>query len=1374
MDSEGASAIFREPDVSAHGFTNKQSGPNIKWMRSLGPFFMRYSTACSCLILSMLFLLSFGANGDISIGAPAPEKGPPADVLILHDSLPGSLPPGVIDGNNILDLLGHFGLKGTLASIEDYRPGDLNRYRFVIVLSVDTRKVEYPSFLIANIRNTRLPVFWIGNHFPDLISDPQFAAQIGFKPSGRSIPQDFKTVQYKGISLIKGDPHTYSIEISDSSRATVVATAQNAGGMSVPYLLRSGDFWYCADSPFGFAEEGDRYLVFCDVLHDFFKMPHQEERQALLRLEDISAEEDPAVLRKYADFLYDRKIPFQISLVPIFVDPVEKVELYLSDRPEFAKAIRYMVSKGGVVVMHGVTHQFRGKSTDDYEFWDEFSDRPVPNDSRALVEKKLRLALEECFKNGIYPLTWETPHYAASQLDYRVFSEYFNSAYDRNLSIDRAESGHYFPYTTTDRFGRFIIPESLGYIPLEMPDPAVLVANGARLKAVRDGVASFFFHPFLDIKYLEDCVDGIEGLGYRFISITDYDLRVQMDARLAQTFTESVQLPMKGLYLHRFLLDENGGRFSESYSQKLQTGIIRDPGIVPPDRVLVMEGVSEITAQTEPEQPGLWSEARSWIQSKFEPKIPGAINLTQPQVSILWENTLVRGDWNNQASYASAFSAFGFKVSNIGWKNYSKGSVPSGTILVVPLAIATKLSEKQMQSIEEFVRDGGCLVLDGPSRLSELLGIKNENRSIRVRQAKDLLYGSQQLTWNPPANVVRFSTRNPIAVYAEDKESALPLVVLSRRGQGRLLYLGASLDPITTLGYARFPYFIHYVLKGFGLKLPLQRGQIELYFDPGLANRQSVDIERLAAQWRKLGVRAIYAAAYHFWPSWSYDYGRLVDVCHKNGILVYAWLELPHVSVKFWGDHPNWRAKTATGADGLVGWRYHMDLDIPECQDAVFDFVEDLLKRYPWDGVNIAELNYDTNNGPEDPAKYLPMGATTRNAFKALGGFDPIELFAPESAHYWKQNSGALKKFNDYRTQRVMVWHRSLLERIAPLAQEKDMEIIVTMLDSLHSSIVTRDTGVDSRRIVSLMDQFPFTLQVEDPSHFWAESPDRYKGFTNTYLKLVRDPKRLMFDINIVADRDIRYSHSPAPLAVGSELARMLIEASAASGRAGLYSEGTIPFEDLQTLGNVLSHDASVQHRWNSWVTESKNSVLLATPGRWQDFKVDNILWPGWGENEVLVPGGKHSITAAERKFSMFDASILDIRLVRFTGNLDTLTRTKQGFQFAYDSNTRNLALFNKEPFGVLLDGQPFPDQILGHAGLWSLRLPRGRHSVDVLADSAAMVILDKASLYGSTLIVVFGAVACGLMLLIYFSILGRRAIGRAVGGKAQPSSSEQ
>jgi hypothetical protein len=358
-----------------------------------------------------------------------------------------------------------------------------------------------------------------------------------------------------------------------------------------------------------------------------------------------------------------------------------------------------------------------------------------------------------------------------------------------------------------------------------------------------------------------------------------------------------------------------------------------------------------------------------------------------------------------------------------------------------------------------------------------------------------------------------------------------------------------------------------------------------------------------------------------------------------------------------------------------------------------------------------------------------------------------------------------LKKFDDYRAQRVLTWHRTLLERISPIAQSKDMEIIVTMMDSLHSPTVMRDTGVDSHLIVSLMDQFPITLQVEDPAHYWAQRPDRYKEFTKTYLKLVRDRKRLMFDINIV-DRDIRYSHSPSERPIGIELARMLIEASEASGRAGVYSEYTLPQEDLQTLSNVLAHDATLENRGNSWVTRSKSPVSLAHKGDWQNYKVDDIFWPGWGENEILLPGGIHRITSMEQKFRLFNASILDIRLLWFTGNLDSINRTDRGFQFSYDSTLRSLALFNKQPFGIVVDGGANSDPPLSSAGTWSVRLPRGRHNVEVLADSTAITILEKTSLYGSTVIVAFGIVACSLMLLIYFSILARRAVGRSSSGK--------
>jgi hypothetical protein len=429
------------------------------------------------------------------------------------------------------------------------------------------------------------------------------------------------------------------------------------------------------------------------------------------------------------------------------------------------------------------------------------------------------------------------------------------------------------------------------------------------------------------------------------------------------------------------------------------------------------------------------------------------------------------------------------------------------------------------------------------------------------------------------------------------------------------------------------------------------------------------------------------------------------------------------------------------------------------------------IKQYAWDGVNIAELNYDTLGGLDNPKGYLPMGAATRTAFRATGGFDPIRLFDPESPYFWRQNAGALRKFEQFRAGRVLAWHRALLERVTPLAAERDMEVIVTMLDSLAPrSTVLRDAGVDSSLIVSLMRQFPFTLQVEDPAQFWGDSPERYKQFTEAYLKLVPDRRRLMFDINVVPDRNIAHSAAPVETLLGIELAQSLNFATMSSGRAALYSEFTIPFEDLQLLSRVLAHNAVIERRRNAWVTESERSVLLSAPGQWQKFLVDGKHWPGWGDNEVFIPGGTHQITPDEPRFRLVDRSLLDIRLLRFTGNLDTLAHTGRGLEFTYDSQLRTLALFNRKPFEIQVDGRRYDEPATPYSGHWSARLPRGRHRVEIVADSAPYVILDSTSLYSSTLIVIFGGVASGLMFLLYMSILARRAFGRAVRGKAAPS----
>ena len=117
-------------------------------------------------------------------------------------------------------------------------------------------------------------------------------------------------------------------------------------------------------------------------------------------------------------------------------------------------------------------------------------------------------------------------------------------------------------------------------------------------------------------------------------------------------------------------------------------------------------------------------------------------------------------------------------------------------------------------------------------------------------------------------------------------------------------------------------------------------------------------------------------------------------------------------------------------------------------------------------------------------------------------------------------------------------------------------------------------------------------------------------------------------------------------------------------------------------LARILASGATVERRWNSWVTESSGFVQLAAPGPWQSFRVDGKMWPGWGENEILIPGGRHQISPEESQFRIVDRSILDLRMLRFVGSLDSLTPTNRGLEFTYDSNSRSMALFNRQPFG--------------------------------------------------------------------------------------------
>jgi uncharacterized protein YdaL len=161
----------------------------------------------------------------------------------------------------------------------------------------------------------------------------------------------------------------------------------------------------------------------------------------------------------------------------------------------------------------------------------------VPNDSQAWAAHRLDDALVELSAVGLpRPNMFNVPHYAASAADYRAIGTRFAARYDRGQYFAPAWDGsspaspymseQSAPFLIRDAYGSLVVPENLGYVsdpnarsgPNTKPD---ILTGATALMQVRDSVASFFYHPFLGPKALDDLVDRMQAMGYTFVSPCD-------------------------------------------------------------------------------------------------------------------------------------------------------------------------------------------------------------------------------------------------------------------------------------------------------------------------------------------------------------------------------------------------------------------------------------------------------------------------------------------------------------------------------------------------------------------------------------------------------------------------------------------------------------------------------------------------------------------------------------------------------------------------------------------------------------------------------------------------------------------------------------
>ena len=1307
------------------------------------------SNSLNAFLLCIIFIVFIVSAGSVSNA----QQGNPKKVLIVVEGNTDIKSFSFADGRQLEQLMGHFNTKTTLIGVNQYTNNELNNYDFIFYIGYRLKN-KVPDVFLNDVLATKKPVTWIYTGFLEFSKSHDLKKALGFNVSDYDSTSLFDAVKGNGRVFLKGDYHTSIINIFDKKGVQVLATTYSTKKKKeYPYIVKSKNFIYVADSPFAYADVNDRYLLFADMLHDILGEQHKESHSAIIRIEDISPMDNPDKLRDIADFLASKGIPFAVGVIPFYVNPGEGIRVSLSDKPDLVDALKYMVKNGGTIIMHGSTHQYKGITASDFEFWDEVTNKPIKDETEASISRKIDLGIQEFMKNGIYPVIWETPHYTASIQLYKTIAKYFSTCMEQRLAIEDFDHSQFFPYIINkDIYGQKIIPENLGYVPLD-PDKNVSrkavedIIQGAKTNlAVRDGFAACFFHEFLDMDLLKELVDGVTALGYTYIDLREQTNWVKTKDRVILTGSQSYTVNLEDQYLVEAYYGKNGEIKEKVHSDKKISGLVTKNIELKPGE-FYREEPSEFVEHELTFMEKVSNNARRLFKNIFSSNENW--NIARPV--ILWNPMAKGAAYNDQASFASVFKSVNINVDTIflgqkiNLKNYN--------LLIVPYTVVDSLEDSDFDIITAFIQTGGHIITDTKNEVATELGLKFNPNKVRIIKLREKLFPEEKISWRYAELVNKVEINPSDEVFSFDEYTEMPMVIGRNIGKGKLLFFNSRFDPYSRQGYSLYPYLLEYVMDYFKLRPFVRRDNLEVYFDPGF--RHTYSVENLVKQWVGQGIKIIHAAGWHQYPKYTYDYKRLINLAHANGILVYAWLEPPQVSQKFWNDHPEWREKNYKNEDVRPSWRYPVALTDNKCLAAVNNELKGFLEKYDWDGVNLAELYFDAGRGMNDPNVFTPMHPSARNEMMKQYGIDLNKIFDPSSYFYWKNNHDVENKVTQYRVTQLDTVYQILLKSFYEVANKKPgFEVMVTAMDSYGSPELRENIGVDMAGIIKLQKRFGFTLQVEDPENLWSTDPMRYVEIGKLYQNLLGDNSKLLLDLNILSFRkDNVITPFPTLIQTGTESFHLINAAAMGAPRFTIYSESSVNAQDLGFFPYAASTNITYKSTANGLEFDAPSSFIIKLPMNIKEIIVDGYPVSPFRENSFPIPAGKHIVKFTDVAVTSFSTHELQAKILSFSGDLLSVAYGMKDIKITYESGTRTLISLNREPTWVKVDHQDYKFKVMEGNDCFSIFLPEGKHFVEIGAGNTFSYGINLTSLWSSTGIAIFGSLAVSLLFLMYLML---------------------
>jgi uncharacterized protein YdaL len=187
--------------------------------------------------------------------------------------------------------------------VENYKVGEIERCPVNFYIG-SYRDNPLPEEFLQDFVITKKNVAWIGYNVWQLREKLQTSLGLEFlgftiEPEGRN-PSFFRDILYKGATYkggqlttrrtsLVGYPQNQQVIVKplDLQRTQILAESKDRDSTeAIPYIIRTNNYFYIADVPFGDRQRSDRYLVFVDLLFDILGAePQRHDIFALLKKE---------------------------------------------------------------------------------------------------------------------------------------------------------------------------------------------------------------------------------------------------------------------------------------------------------------------------------------------------------------------------------------------------------------------------------------------------------------------------------------------------------------------------------------------------------------------------------------------------------------------------------------------------------------------------------------------------------------------------------------------------------------------------------------------------------------------------------------------------------------------------------------------------------------------------------------------------------------------------------------------------------------------------------------------------------------------------------------------------------------------------------